>query len=151
MRILLIAIAGLIGTLVLGAIAIDEGEVVALTTFDAAGKSYRTQLWIVDLDGRSYLRAAAPDNGWLDRLREYPEALLDRGEQERAVTATPLSSPELGARINRAMAEKYGVSDRLWSALFDRSESVPVLIEPRSVDGEPRAERGSDPAAAPSL
>lgn len=141
MRLVLIAIGGLVAAIVIGALAIDEGEVVSLTTFDAEGKPHLTQLWIVDLDGHSYLRAAAPENAWLERLRARPEALLARSEQDRAVTATPLSHPELRSRVNRAMAEKYGSSDRLYSVLFDRAHSVPVLVEPRSVNGEPDVHR----------
>jgi hypothetical protein len=125
-RILLIAIGGLVAVLVLGAVSIDEGEVVALTTFDAEGRDYLTQLWIVDLEGQSYLRSAAPDNAWLERLRARPEAVLARGEEDRA------------------MAEKYGASDRLYSVLFDRSGSVPVRIEPRTVDGATVSRRGSE-------
>jgi hypothetical protein len=143
-RLLLIAIGGLVAALVLGALAIDEGEVVALTTFDADGRDHLTQLWIVDLDGDSYLRSAAPDNAWLERLRARPEAILARGEGDSAVTATPVSSSELLTRVNRAMAEKYGASDRLYSALFDRSGSVPVRIEPRAADGATFSHRGSE-------
>lgn len=141
---MLITIGCLVAVLVLGAIAIDEGEVVALTTFDPDGKSHLTQLWIVDLDGQSYLRAAAPDNAWLERLRAQPEAVLARGEEDRAVVATPVSSAELRARVNGAMAEKYGASDRLYSAFFDRSQSVPVRIDPRPVDGATVSHRGSE-------
>jgi len=143
-RILLIAIGGLVAVLVLGAVSIDEGEVVALTTFDAEGRDYLTQLWIVDLEGQSYLRSAAPDNAWLERLRARPEAVLARGEEDRAIIATPVSSSELLGRVNRAMAEKYGASDRLYSVLFDHSGSVPVRIEPRTVDGATVSRRGSE-------
>jgi hypothetical protein len=143
-RILLITIGGLVAMLVLGAVAIDEGEVIALTTFDADGKDHLTQLWIVDLEGDSYLRSTAPDSAWLERLRARPEAVLARGEEDRAVTATPVSSRELLARVNRAMAEKYGTSDRLYSVLFDRSRSVPVRIEPRAAGGATLSHRGSE-------
>jgi hypothetical protein len=137
-------IGGLVAVLVLGALAIDEGEVVALTTFDAEGKDHLTQLWIVDLEGDSYLRSSAPDNAWLERLRAQPEAILARGEEDRAVTATPVSNSELLSRVNRAMAEKYGASNRLYSALFDRSGSVPIRIEPRTVDEATVSRRGSE-------
>jgi hypothetical protein len=143
-RLLLLTIGGLVAALVLGALAIDEGEVVALRTFDAEGKDYLTQLWIVELDGDSYLRSTAADSAWLERLRAQPEAFLARGEDARAVTATPVSDDELLGRINRAMAQKYGASNRLYSALFDRSASVPVRIEPRAVDGATVSQHHSD-------
>lgn len=129
--------------LVGGAVAIDEGEVVALTTFDASGKEHLTPLWIVEVDGRSYLRAAAPDNGWLQRLRAEPRAILTRDDGPHPVTATPLPEAAVRERINRAMAEKYGASDRLWSALFERSRSVPVLLEPRAADAATVSRRGA--------
>ena len=148
MRILLIMIAGFVAVLVLGAVAIDEGEVVVLTTLDAEGKDHLTQLWIVDLEGDSYLRSSTPENAWLERLRDRPDAVLARGEEERAVIATPVSDTKLLGRVNRAMAEKYGASDRLYSALFDRSGSVAVRIEPRPVDAATVSHRGSEGSEA---
>jgi hypothetical protein len=130
MRILLVAIGALVATLVLGSVAVDEGEVVTLRTVDAGGRHYETQLWIVDLEGRSYLRSATPRTGWLERLRANPEATLNRDGHIVEVEARELADPDLGAAVNRAMAEKYGSTDRFYSWLFDRSRSVVVLLSP---------------------
>ncbi|MEN8183913.1 MAG: DUF2255 family protein [Myxococcota bacterium] len=134
MRILLTAIGLFVGVVVLGALAIDEGEVVTLTTQDAHGRSQETQLWIVDLEGTSYLRSATPETEWLDRLRADPRGQLRRGEEEQPIQAVPMDGGKLRVQVNRAMAAKYGVADRLYSRLYDRSRSVPVRILPVSSD-----------------
>jgi hypothetical protein len=130
MRILLVAIGALVAILVLGSVAVDEGEIVTLATVDAGGRHYETQLWIVDLEGRSYLRSATPRTGWLKRLRGNPEATLTRDGTSIAVHAREVADPDLGVAVSRAMAAKYGDTDRFYSWLFDRRRSVVVLLSP---------------------
>ena len=49
------------------------GEVVTLHTRDSGGDWETTPLWIVDLEGGSYLRAGSPDeSGWVTRARANP-------------------------------------------------------------------------------
>jgi len=130
------AIGMLVGLLVIGALLIDEGEVVTVTTRDAESQAFETQLWIVQLEGTestegtSYLRANSPRSEWLARARLEPAVELRRGEAVGHWRIVPESDPELRRRVNQAMAEKYGLSDRLLVLLFDSAEMVPLRLEP---------------------
>jgi hypothetical protein len=129
-KILLVAVGALIAILVVGSMAVDEGEVVTLTTQDGGGATHDTQLWVVDIEGHLYLRSAAPDSGWLLRLRERPEVVLERGEHKLAFRAVLLDGGETTDAVNRAMAEKYGATDRFYSRLFPREQAVVVRLDP---------------------
>lgn len=129
-RWIMLGIGGVTALLVLGALLIDEGEVVLLVTVDGEEKQHETQLWIADLDGRVYLRAAAPDVRWLGRLRRTPEVTLERGGSEGHFRAVPSEDPELRERLNAAMAAKYGLADWLWDTVGDRTQSVPIRLDP---------------------
>jgi hypothetical protein len=134
-KILLVAVGAVIAILVVGSMAVDEGEVVTLTTQDGGGATYDTQLWIVDIDGHQYLRSAAPDAGWLLRLRARPDVVLEREEEKLAYRAVPLDAGETAAAVNRAMAAKYGATDRFYSRLFPRERAVVVRLDPAEESG----------------
>jgi hypothetical protein len=130
---LLILILGL----VLAAVAIasgwvDEGEVVQLTTYDARDHEHETDLWIVDVDGIRYVRADLPGADWLERLRANPEAELRRNGDLERVRAAPVDDPAVRAEVERAMAAKYGMLDRLVGVIRDEAKAVAVRIEPTS-------------------
>lgn len=131
MRGLLLAVGIAVAAVVGVSTAVDEGEVVTLVTRNGNGADYDTQLWIIDWDGRLYLRAGSPRAHWLDRLRERPDVMLARGSERLPYTAVPKDDPALRSAVNERMAAKYGFADRLWSHVADRSRSVPILLEPR--------------------
>jgi hypothetical protein len=126
----LYAIGILVGVLVLGALVIDEGEIVTVTTLNAEGQAFETQLWIVQVEGTSYLRANSPRSDWLARARRGPAVELQRGATVGPWRVVPENDPERRQRVNQAMAEKYSLSDRLLVLLFDRDEMVPLRLEP---------------------
>lgn len=134
-KILLVAVGAVIAILVVGSMAVDEGEVVTLTTQDGGGATYDTQLWVVEIEGRLYLRSASPDAGWLQRLRERPEVVLLRDEEKLTFRAVLLDGGETTAAVNRAMAAKYGATDRFYSRLFSRERAVVVRLEPVEASG----------------
>ena len=119
--------AVLVGALVCGSELLDEGEVVGLTTGD---DEQETDLWIVDLEDASYLRAGAPNVSWLARLRVQPAVTLERADSVRPFRAVPVDAPATLGQVNRAMAEKYGLADTLWGHVGDRSRAVAVRLEP---------------------
>jgi hypothetical protein len=127
--------AGGVFALVVGALVLREGEVATLTTLDAAGRPLESELWIVEPEGALFLRAGSEHEHWLEHVRAAPEAVLERAGRERRVRAVPSDDPQVRAAVNRAMAEKYGLLDRLWGALRDPSRSVPVRLDP--IDGAP--------------
>jgi hypothetical protein len=109
---------------------IDEGEVVQLTTYDGRAHGHSTDLWIVDVDGRLYLRADLPGADWLERLRANPEAELRRDGTHERVRAVPVDDPAVRSAVDRAMAAKYGLVDRLVGAIRNDDRTTPVLLEP---------------------
>ena len=57
-----------------GVFAVSEsGEVIVLTTYDAAGTPHQTRIWIADDAGAQWLRSGVRGNGWFQRLSAHPE------------------------------------------------------------------------------
>jgi hypothetical protein len=132
-----LAIGCLVGALVLGVALVPEGEVVTLSTFSPDGVEHETQLWVVDGHGLSgeasgdlYLRAHSGSAGWLERIQVKPQVELRRGGEERAYVAAASEDGTTRDHVNRAMARKYGVSDRLLAWLVDPQASIPVRLVP---------------------
>jgi len=148
MKILLV-LAGLTVALVVfvTAFGIDEGEVVNLSTVDAKGAQFETQLWIIEHDGQLYLRAGRPAARWLARLRAHPEVKIERGGTTASYRAVPVDDPATREAVNRRMAEKYGQADRLITRIFDRSQAVPVRLESLT-PGDSSSSAQAPPAAA---
>ena len=142
----LIGLAGLVAVLALAALAIllaSElgGEVVTLTTRDEGGAERTTHLWVVDHQGFAWLRAGNPRSGWLSRLRRDPRVRLSRG----GVSASYIAEPDPAQRtaVERLMAEKYGLPDRLIGVVrsIGGEKSVPVRLIPSASPPERRAPR----------
>jgi len=134
-RHILHAIAVLVAVCVVGALLLDEGEIVTLVTEDAEG-CHETQLWVVEIEGAQYLRASSERVAWLARLRREPRVELVRGHgataERRAYIASVVTlDPDLRASIDRAMAEQHGLADRVWQVLTARRGGVvPVRLLP---------------------
>jgi hypothetical protein len=116
----------LAGVLVLASELVDEGEVVDLTT---GSDEQETALWIVDLEDASYLRAASPGVSWLARLRVQPTVMLARAGGAHSFRAVPDDTAGTVEKVNRAMAEKYGLADVLWGHVSDRSRAIAIRLE----------------------
>jgi hypothetical protein len=126
-RLLAILALIIVGLLLLQQIAAESGEVVTLTTEDDVGALETTRLWIVELEGRQYLRAGMPQAGWYQRLLGNPNVRMQRGDVQQAYMAVPdlARTPE----IDGLMREKYGWADAYIGFLFGREESVPVRLD----------------------
>jgi hypothetical protein len=122
--------------LVIAAMLIRQGEVVTLETSDEGGQSYRTKLWIVDLDGKLYVRGA-PERPWVQRLGLRPQVTLTRGGKTESFRATVILDPSLADAVNRAMIEKYGGVDHLVDRLFNRAQPAAILLEPSGAKSLP--------------
>lgn len=143
-RIVMVAAGITTAFLVLGSEFVDEGEVVRLAITDDAGRTHETDLWIVDLEDGSYLRAAEPDAHWLVWLRANPRIKLERAGSEHAFLAVPDEHGETRSRVGTAMAEKYGFADRLWSVLADRSSAIAIRLYPMKDDAEEPSRKRRD-------
>jgi hypothetical protein len=119
----------LIGGVVAGFMLIDEGELVTLHTRGPDGDHYQTQLWVIEEKGELYLRAHYAGAKWLTRIRHQPEVELSRGDASHPFLARPVDDPELRRAVNRAIAAKYGLADRLASAVWSPEKSIPVHLD----------------------
>lgn len=129
-RAFMLIIGAVAGGLVVCSLLVDEGELVVLVTTDSETRRHETQLWTVEIDGRRYLRASSSKASWLERLRAEPFVVVAGGQGESSYLAVPQADPELLARVNQAMAEKYGLADRIWGVVSDRKRAVPIWLEP---------------------
>jgi len=134
LRTLILLTALVVVALVIAVGRIPEGEVAELVTFDRNGRGIETRLWIVDLDGETWVRAPEMDASWLQRLRLNPTAHLIRGDGIISVRAFPSTDPQVRATVNRAMRARYGRLERAYHWLSDPEQTVPVQLDPLSPD-----------------
>ncbi len=129
LRVLGMLLALVVVVMVVQQIAAESGEVVVLTTENLEGERQTTRLWVVEIDGRLYLRAGMPQSSWYQRVLANPNVYVERGEVQRAY----LARPELaqGTQVNELMRAKYGWADAYIGFLFGRESSVPLRLESR--------------------
>lgn len=120
--ILLVAVTGLYAARNYG------GEVAVLYTTDTHGRSYRTNLWVIGQDSNVWIRATSASSLWLDRIINNPDVELRRGQILTSYKATPLTHRR--SRVNANMAETYGWAEWLLAKVENRSEAVPVYLDP---------------------
>jgi hypothetical protein len=116
----------------LATIWVEEGEVATLVTLDSRQQAFETDLWIVDIEGRTYVRAADLESDWLERLLARPELQLRRNDAVSRVRGVPSDDAAVREAVNDAMQRKYGSVDRVVGWVRDRSSCVPVWLEPLS-------------------
>ena len=114
----------------------DGGEVAALSAADAGRHASEQPLWVVDLYGSAYLRAASPHASWLARFTEEP-VRVRRGETTLLMRAVPVADPPTRRAVNAAMARKYGWVDRLFGRVVHPGSELPVRLEPLTASISP--------------
>jgi hypothetical protein len=133
-RIALVLLSGLfllgLGTYLAG----ERTEVGVLKTYDAAGTSYQTKMWVVDLDGHAYVRIGRPGRGWGERVKAHPDVELERNGASAAYTAALVTDPAQRAAIDQAFADKYGWVD-WWYGVVVRKNPEAVRLDPRASAG----------------
>ncbi len=112
--------------IVLQIIASESGEVVVITTQDAAGDARETRLWVVDHHGSAWLRSSSPQSGWYQRMLANPQIGVQRGEESFAAVAQP--AVDAKDTINRLMNDKYGWADDYIGMLFGRDNAIPIRL-----------------------
>jgi hypothetical protein len=121
-----VVVVGLFFVVVFGASEM-AGEVITLRSYHADGLSKDTSLWIVDDDGRQFIRAGQPDSKWLLRVEADPQV-----EVVRDGVTTPYHAvvvPEQRDRINDLMAEKYGWAESLLGLMRDPEGTTPIRLD----------------------
>lgn len=121
---------------VVASMLVEEGEVVTLETSDAFGQTYPTRLWIVELDGKLYVRGP-PERDWVQRLNLRPQVKLTRNGETGSFRAKLILDPALADAVHQAMVAKYGRADGLVDRLFNRSEPAAILLEPTGAEVPP--------------
>ena len=107
-------------------IASESGEVVTLRTPDPVTE---TRVWVVDEDGKQWLRAGSPSSSWLAAIQKNPAVEAERDGNAATYTAVPdVASRD---RINDLMAAKYGWADAYIGMLFGRDDATPIRLDPR--------------------
>ncbi len=103
------------------------GEVVSLRTFDARGIGSDTSLWIIDVDGRQYLRSGRSGSDWLVRLTANPRVQLTRDGRTSDYDAVIVS--QMREYMNGRMAEKYGLAASVIGLTIDPADTVAVRLD----------------------
>jgi hypothetical protein len=128
MRTVMIASAGVIVLIAITAALADRGEVAILKSRSGNQFWIGTRLWVVEVDGAIYVRGPN-HSGWVERVRADPEVWLTRGEATAQYHAATSADAGSLATVERAIAEKYGVTERWLDRLFDGSDPIAVRLE----------------------
>jgi hypothetical protein len=105
----------------LGHIAENEEIVIGFVRPDATKGS--TPIWIVEVDGRPYVRSGGgTSGGWYRRLRRNPDGEVRAGGQVYPVRAEPVEDAALREAVTDAYRVKYQGSPLL--DLFTKPDSV---------------------------
>ena len=127
-RLLWLVVLVFVGLMLMQMVASESGEVVVLSTRGEGDAAEETRLWVVDHEGRQYLRAGQPQSGWFMRLRANPRVGLEREGARNAWDAVP--EPDKQAVINDLMQAKYGWADSFIGMMFGRDDATPVRLDP---------------------
>ena len=106
-----------------------ETEVVHIVTQDDGGAERDTKVWLVVVDGAAFVRTN--DSRWLANIRRGSAVALKLDSTPRAVTALEESDAATRERVEAAFLAKYGLRQRVLSALRMREPSV-LRLTPRA-------------------
>ena len=108
----------------------SEKHVELVTLHVSSGANdYDPQLFIVDDDGTSWIRAERPDRLWLAAVRANPEVVVHRGDQDIPYHAEIWNRDRDHRHVDALFRAKYGLLDRL-AAFVWRRDAVPIRLDP---------------------
>jgi len=126
-----LALALLLGAAAAGAATpwspFEEASVVHVVTQDEDGEERDTPVWFVVVDGAGYVRTN--DSRWLANIRRGSGIVLRLDETERPVTSEEVSDAAVTGAVEAAFKAKYGLVQRMMSALRMREPTVLRLRE----------------------
>lgn len=108
----------------------ERTEVAVLTTHEADGTAHDTKMWIVDYDGKQYVRIGRPGRGWGERLKAEPKVELGRGTDHSPRAAVIVTDPGVVDAVAHAFSDKYGWVD-WWYGVVVRKNPDTVRLDPR--------------------
>ena len=131
MRSISLAVALLLGAAAAAAATpwspFEEASVVHVVTQDEDGAERDTPVWFVVVDGAGYVRTN--DSRWLANIRRGSRIVLRLDETERPVTGEEVSDAAVTGAVEEAFKAKYGLVQRMMSALRMREPTVLRLRE----------------------
>lgn len=108
---------------------LEGGEIGVLVPADPGRPRVETRLWVVDVDGATYVRAPTSDAVWLDHLLAG-NLRLQRGGATVMVRAVPVDDPWTRDAVDQAMQHKYGVLELFFGQLHGKARLLPIRLEP---------------------
>lgn len=108
----------------------ERTEVVVLRTYEADGAPADTKMWVVDHDGKPYVRIGRPGRGWGERLKANPKVELTRAGVTSPRTAVIVTDPDTVSAVAREFSDKYGWVD-WWYGVVVRKDPDTVRLDPR--------------------
>lgn len=97
------------------------------------GRTHGTPTWIwsVVVDDQLYVRAYhGLRSRWHQAALARPAGRIQIADMEKAVVFEPVSSPELGAKIDAAYHAKYADSPYLGSMISERARAATMRLVP---------------------
>jgi len=129
-RLIAIVFSGLVllglGTYLAG----ERTEVAVLRTYEADGAPHDTKMWIVDHDGKPYVRVGRPGRGWGERLKANPKVDLTRAGETSPRDAVIVTDEPIVSAVAREFSDKYGWVD-WWYGVVVRKNPDTVRLDPR--------------------
>jgi hypothetical protein len=99
-----------------------DASVVRIVTHDEDGAVRDTPVWLVAVDGDAFVRTN--DSRWLANIRRGSDVELRLEEAARPVAAEEVGDAATRDRVEEAFKAKYGLLQRVMSALRVREPTV---------------------------
>ena len=106
----------------------EWGEVVVVRPLGVESPT-ETRVWIVELPDGAYLRGGHGE-GWAESIVMAGHASLQRDGVWQHYRVFDVPGPVARDRVNTAMADKYGFSDRFIGWTRDVETTRPLRLEP---------------------
>jgi subtilisin family serine protease len=107
---------------------LGEVRVPQIFTLTEEGSLRVTKLWLVVVDGQGFVRTG--DTRWFRDIERNPDVSIGAQGESHPLRATPVTEPELRARVNAAFRAKYGWKDRLVHPLGAGGSNI-LRLDPR--------------------
>ena len=108
-----------------------EDWVVEIITLDPDGDRRETKVWMVVVDDEGYVRTN--DSRWLANIRRFSDVLLRTRGEEEPFSAEVDDGDPLYDRVEEAFKEKYGLMQKIMSAMRVGRPTV-IRLTPQAQD-----------------
>lgn len=108
--------------------ALESSDVAVIETRRADRQVRTTHVWWFLADGRLWLEAGSPSNGWYVDVSDNPHIVVKRDGASSEFVAVPIPDPVHHEWVRSSIREKYGFRDWWVNLLVDTSDSVAVRM-----------------------